>query len=129
MKKPTPTGVKLELIAQSELLGERDHPLIRGHDHVVEAVDAMTAEVERSGESSGRRRSLQQRHVGAGLGQAKRQHGAKDAGADDADARTARVLLARAGHRPPATARSCTRGRSSVRAAMSSPPSGEIGGG
>ena len=88
-KKPTPTGVKLSSIGEAELIRERDHPLVGGHDHVVEAVDAMAGEVHRAGQPARRGGALEQRDARAGLREAQREDGAEDAGADDADRATA----------------------------------------
>ena len=145
-----PDGRETEAIGEPELVGERDHALVGGDDHVVEAIDSMPTEVKRPGKAAGGGGALEQRDARAAFGKAQRQHGAEDAGADDPDMRrphrppgtrkrrtqgtsvlctaTERRSSA-AGHRPPAIARSCAVGRSSARAASSSLPSGEIGGG
>ena len=54
---------------------------------MVEAIDAVPLEVHRASQAAGRGRALQQRHAGAALREAQREHGAEDAGPDDADAR------------------------------------------
>ena len=84
-KKPTPTGVKLSRSESPSSLGERDHALVGGHDHVVEAIDAMAPEVKRPGKAAGGGGALEQRDARAAFGEAQREHGAEDAGADDAD--------------------------------------------
>ena len=85
-KKPTPTGREAQLLAQVELVDERQHALVGGHDHVVEAVDPVAAEVEGSGQAAQRRAALEQGDLRARLLQAQRERGAEDAAPDDADA-------------------------------------------
>src|SRR5205823_5487104 len=82
-----PYRAEAELITESELVGQRDHALVGGDDHVVEAVDPVSPEVHRTRQPPGGGRALEERYVGPGLGQAQRQNGAEDAGADDSDAR------------------------------------------
>ncbi len=87
-------GGEAELIGEPELVGERDHALVGGDDHVVEAVDAVPGEVHRAGEPAGGGGALEQRHPRAALGEAQGEDGAEDPGADDADRRPARALVA-----------------------------------
>ena len=75
-----------QLLAQPDLLRHRDHPLIGGRDHVVEAVDLVAAEVHRAGETTEARAALEHRDLGSGLGQAQRERNAEHAAPDDADA-------------------------------------------
>ena len=67
----------------------RDHALVGGGDHVVEAVDLVAAEVEGAGEATEAGAALDHGHPGAGLGQAQGERDAEDAAADDADVRGA----------------------------------------
>src|SRR4029079_5734485 len=75
-----------QLVAEPHLPGHRDHPLVRGGDDVVEAVDLVAAEVEGPGEAAEARAALDHRHPRALLGEAEGQRDAEDAAADDADA-------------------------------------------
>ena len=53
-KKPDADRREAQLVAEPQLLGERDHPLVGGHDHVIEAVDPVPAEVDRAGQAARR---------------------------------------------------------------------------
>ena len=75
-----------QVLAQAELVDQRQHALVGGHDHVVEAIDPVAAEVEGAGEAAQRRAALEQRDLRARLLQAQRERRAEDAAADDADA-------------------------------------------
>ncbi len=73
-----------QLVVQPKLLGERDHALVGGHDHVIEAIDPVSGEVDRAGQAAQGGGALQQRDLRALLGQAQGENRAEDAGADDA---------------------------------------------
>jgi hypothetical protein len=105
-----------QVVLQPELVDQAEHALVGGHDHVVEAVDPVTAEVEGAGQAAEARAALEQGHLRAGLLQAQREDRAEDAAADDADAGS--------GGRHA----TCSRRRGAL-AIDSSTPSGESGGG
>ena len=86
---------------------------------MVEAVDPVAVELHRAGEAAERGAALEQRDVGAGLGQAQRQHRPEDAAADDPDARRAHAARSSSATR---------RGRSDRRLDVLG-DIGEIGGG
>ena len=74
-----------EAVTEANLLGHRDHAGVRGRDHVVEAVDLVTAEVHRPGQAAETGAALDHGYLGAGLGQAQSERGAEHPAADDAD--------------------------------------------
>ncbi len=90
-----PDGREAEAIGEPELVGERDHALVGGDDHVVEAIDAMPTEVKRPGEAAGGGGALEQRDARAAFGETQRQHGAEDAGADHPDMRDSEFIRPR----------------------------------
>ena len=89
---------------------------------MVEAVDPVAVELHRSGEAAQGGAALEQRDVGAGLGEPQRQRRPHDAAADDPDAR--------GGAHAARSSSATTRGAGPSRAvSMCSGDSGEIGGG
>ena len=105
---------------------------------MVEAVDAVPAEVEGAREPAQRRAALEQGDLRAGLLQAKGEDRAEDASADDADSRTTSAPQLAHGDRTPAGVTARSHATSSRRrgpdccasmAAGASAPSGDSGGG
>ena len=85
-----------QLAGQPELRGQTDQVAVGRRDRVVEAVDAVTAEVHAAREAARRRRALKHGDLRARLGEAEREHRAEDAAADDAYAGAHRRCATRA---------------------------------
>jgi hypothetical protein len=80
-------GTEPETPAQAELLGEPDHAVVGGQDHVVEAVHARPARVDRADEAAQLGRTFVEGHLDPGLGQPQGGGHPEDPAADYADRR------------------------------------------
>jgi len=80
-----PRRREFERISETELVSHREHSIVRGDDHMIEAVDDVTPEVHRGSQAADARPAFEERHIRAGLGQPVCKNRPEDSSPDDAD--------------------------------------------